>query len=496
MALNHPERWKIQQKVTDPGDGTCIFPGPNASAFDCTALGDRLPQGDVWAGRFTHMRGFFVTKASSQGPQPSTGPQLTTATAGDKLSLQARVYNLSLAPVPSDANVIVRFMAMPWDTTAGTPVSGTPSFQIGQDQAVSTGALVPFNSDGTQPNWTLVSQTFDTGDCGGQSCANQDLVFWVVVWMQTGGAAPALMGELPEHGLRSIPARGGLSGRRGPRAVVQQQPGRLQPGISHLPASQATQASAPAGGEIGAQIVQVGPAHRTLQIGQSTAVAAKVLTGGRELRAGLEVQFYDGDPLRNAPLIGLQRLPHLRARTAHDFRVRFRPQQCGQHTVYAVAGAGTRHEHTATLPTIEVKGQDCPSGGPPSPALVTGKADKVGSGRNNGKVSLQGKHALGGVLDLSRASLTLEQVRRGQRVGRTAARRQRREQPAADVHGPPRQHGHPGALRERGRRTADIPSGAEDSRPQEGDARAHPQKAEQGMILAPQRCASKASARA
>ena len=46
----------------------------------------------------------------------------------------------------------------------------------------------------------------------------------------------------------------------------------------------------------------------------------------------------------------------------------------------------------------------------PRRAVLTGKAEKVGSGRSNGKVSLQGKHPLSGALDLSKASLTIENV--------------------------------------------------------------------------------------
>ena len=54
--------------------------------------------------------------------------------------------------------------------------------------------------------------------------------------------------------------------------------------------------------------MQAGAAHRTLDRGQSTALAAKVQTGGRDLQRGLDAAFFDGDPLGSGTLIGLHRL--------------------------------------------------------------------------------------------------------------------------------------------------------------------------------------------
>ena len=201
VALNHPERWTVKLKVSDPGDGSCRPFNANSSDLDCVVLGARLPSGlgsPIWLSSFHRMRGFFITG-------PNGGPQLTTATTGDQLLLQARVYNLSLAPLPSGAIVHVRFMAMPWNTSASIPAGR--SFQIGE-QTIGGDQLPPFSSDASEPNWTLVPQTFSTSgtSCGGQSCDNQDLVFWVVVWIEH--ANGTLVGELSEHGLRSIPAKG------------------------------------------------------------------------------------------------------------------------------------------------------------------------------------------------------------------------------------------------------------------------------------------------
>jgi len=405
VALNHPERWSVKLKVTDPGNGSCRPFNATSSDVDCVVLGPRLPAGlgsQIWLSSFHRMRGFFVTG-------PNGGPQLTTATTGDQLLLQARVYNLSLAPFPAGAIVHVRFMGMPWNTSASNPAGR--SFEIGEQTITGDQLPPPFSSDASDPNWVLVPQTFATGgtSCGGQSCNNQDLVFWVAVWIEN--ANGTLAAELSEHGLKSIPA---------PGEDFLISAGREQPFSNNLgfynqvfhifPQSPTLQAPTPAQGEIGAQLVQVGAAHRTLDLGESTALAAQVRTGGRDLKGGLEVVFYDGDPLGGGTLIGLQSLPHLKAQTMYDFRVPFTPQQCGQRTVYVVAGADTRHEHTARLQPIDVKGADCEPPGPPLQIALAGSAEKVGSGGPNGKVSLHGKQPLGGALDLSTASLTLQNV--------------------------------------------------------------------------------------
>ncbi len=78
--------------------------------MDCAVLEPGFPD-NQWVSLFHIMRGFFITNASD----PGKGPQLTTAKAGDLLTLQARVYNYSLAAMPSDTRVHVRFYVQRWD---------------------------------------------------------------------------------------------------------------------------------------------------------------------------------------------------------------------------------------------------------------------------------------------------------------------------------------------------------------------------------------------
>ena len=206
-------------------------------------------------------------------------------------------------------------------------------------------------------------QPFDTSGthCGGQSCDNQDLVFWVVVWIQN--ADGTLGSELAEHGLATIPAAGEDFLAVANREQTYSNNLGFYNQVFHIfPQTPVRPAPTPLEGEIGTQILQVGAADRTLRRGQSTALAAKVHTGGRDVQGGLQVAFYDGDPILDGQLIGLQHLPHLNANSTYNYRVLFTPERCGSHTVYVVAGEDTRHEHTAKLPQIDVVGQGCKSG--------------------------------------------------------------------------------------------------------------------------------------
>jgi len=356
VGLNQPDHWQIATKTTDPGDGSCRTFQSGSSDVDCVQLGDRLPSnlpGEIWNSEFHTMRGLFIT-----GPQ-GLGPQLITATTGDQLVLQARVYNLSLKDMPAGTQVHVRFMGMLWNTSNNTPVAA--SFRIGEQ---TVAAIAPFNSDPDTPNnWVLVPQAFDTSgaNCGGQSCDNQDLVFWVAVWMEDGSGN--IVAELPLHGLDAIPGDGadfldvaGLEQTYSNKTYSNNlgfynQVFHVFPKTSPV----AAKAPMPPKGEVGAGIIKAGSESRNIRRGERTLVAAKVRTGSRDLNAGLKVAFFDGDPKTGGTLFGMHHVPHLRPDSIYDFRVAFRSDMCGRHDIYVVAGQGTRHEHTAKLKPIKVK---------------------------------------------------------------------------------------------------------------------------------------------
>ena len=63
-----------------------------------------------------------------------------------------------------------------------------------------------------------------------------------------------------------------------------------------FPKTPVLRAPTPLEGEIGAQLLQVGAADRTLRRGQSTALAAKVHTGGRDVQGACKWPFTTGTP--------------------------------------------------------------------------------------------------------------------------------------------------------------------------------------------------------
>jgi hypothetical protein len=101
VALNHPQRW-TQKEPTSQNDQqvrfncpigyTSAFGTPTADPGACTSTTTTPTPMNVTNAPFYQMKGLFVTPGTSPG-----GPPTTLATLGDTLTLQARVYNYSLA---------------------------------------------------------------------------------------------------------------------------------------------------------------------------------------------------------------------------------------------------------------------------------------------------------------------------------------------------------------------------------------------------------------
>src|SRR5215471_3753233 len=126
VALNHPTRWSVRlSTASNPNDGTCLAISAVSSDLNCASLSPSDPE-DPWLSDFHTMRGLFITGAEAGGQ----GPQLDTATAGDRLLLQARVYNYSLAAMPPGTTVHTRFYGIPWNNNNNT--ANGPSFLIGE----------------------------------------------------------------------------------------------------------------------------------------------------------------------------------------------------------------------------------------------------------------------------------------------------------------------------------------------------------------------------
>ncbi|MBV9033903.1 MAG: hypothetical protein JO182_05365 [Acidobacteriaceae bacterium] len=192
VALNHPVRWDIvSQGLENPIPSNCRQSGTGSSTMDCASLQPSFPD-NPFVSPFHIMRGFFITSAAN----PGKGPQLSTAKAGDQLTLQARVYNYSLVPMPDGSQVHVRFYAQPWNKDTHTAIGDSV---LVNNADVVLNPIPPFNDDpGAQLNWTLASTTFDT-----TPYANQYLTFWVVVWIED--SSGKLVPELSGHGLTAVP---------------------------------------------------------------------------------------------------------------------------------------------------------------------------------------------------------------------------------------------------------------------------------------------------
>lgn len=343
VAFNQPMRFSVESPKTSPGDDDrCIEVG-GLTSFNCVEINEPAPE-DPWTDEYHTMRGFFITQAAANGQ----GPQLGSINAGETLLLQARVHNFSTAAMAGTHRVRVGFYGMRWDTSDNTPIG--ESFYIG---TAETGPVPPFSTiAGAPPNWSLVSQTFDTS---GRD--NQDLVFWAVTWIDDGSSKP--VDELPGKGLKQIPQAGGL--QFADAAALEEEHGNnvgFYNQVFHVfsPASAtAVRATVPAT-RPSLQITEAGSSDATVAAGERAIVGARVVVGENDLKGGLSVVFYDGDPKAGGRAIGMHSVPHLSKGRSYEFVLPFRSRECGAHRIHAVTAPGTRFEHSVVAETVTV---DC-----------------------------------------------------------------------------------------------------------------------------------------
>lgn len=188
VALNHPSRWRIETKAVDDQAGT-------ACRGSACAVFNEANVNDVWNSQFYWMRGFFVTSVGTTPAETLEGSlQKSELTAGERVSLRARVYNYSLAGIAGGNRVKVRFYGQVWNRNGNRPTGG--SFLIDE----KTYDYLP--GFGTAPsddlNWIWAETEFDPSPY-----ENKDLVFWMAVWLEDGKGQKAA--EMPDHGLTSLP---------------------------------------------------------------------------------------------------------------------------------------------------------------------------------------------------------------------------------------------------------------------------------------------------
>ncbi|HSU43257.1 MAG TPA: hypothetical protein VLN42_03485 [Casimicrobiaceae bacterium] len=346
VALNHPTRWsvKLASGSNNPNDGTCLGISAGSSDIDCASLSPS-DANDPWLSDFHTMRGLFVTGAQANGK----GPQLDTATAGDQLLLQARVYNYSLAPMPAGTTVHTRFYGNRWDNSKLTAIG--QSFLIGESV---TGQIPPFNTDTAAPNWQRVAipKPFDTTNFG-----DQYLVFWVVVWMEDGNGK--LVAELPGHGLTAVPGALTQFADVAPfEEPYDNNVGFYKSAFYVFPKPGGSLAAKAKPGspkpEPAFRMTSPTVSVHKLGRGERIVVDLSLVTGDQPIDGGTTVRFYDGDPAKGGKAFDLERIPYLRARDAYRVSVPFASDQCGPHHLFVAAARGSAFETIERAPPVIV----------------------------------------------------------------------------------------------------------------------------------------------
>ncbi len=99
---------------------------------------------------------------------------------------------------------------------------------------------------------------------------------------------------------------------------------------------------------------QVKVSERKVAQGQAIEVSTLLRTRARSA-SGVSVVFYDGDPTKGGKAFDAERIPHIRARDAHEVKVPFRSNSCGDHQIFVTVGKGKPYEVTDSSRVISVK---------------------------------------------------------------------------------------------------------------------------------------------
>ena len=338
VALNHPSRWSNQPAAAAaPLPANCL---DSKEGIDCINLEPRRPD-NLWESNFHVMRGFFISNALSGGK----GPQLTTATAGDKLRLDARVYNYSFASMPSNSQVHVRFYTQQVDVN-------NKHLPIGDSiliKDVTLSEIPPFrDGDGDPLNWVLASTDFDTSGYD-----RKYLIFWVVAWMEDGNRNLVL--ETEGHGLKSIP------GTLNSLADVQEEEYSNNVGfyncVFYVNQNEANLAQASSGDGEPARIdiAKTRVSEKRALQGQTVDISAEVIAENSSA-SGVTALFYDGDPHAGGTVFGLERIPYIAENGTYQVEAPYHSAACGKHELFVVMHEGTPDEVVSLPRRIRV---DC-----------------------------------------------------------------------------------------------------------------------------------------
>jgi hypothetical protein len=337
VALNHPSRWSKQ-----PADAAAALPSnclDSPKGVDCIVLEPSRPD-NLWESNFHVMRGFFISNALSAGK----GPQLSTATASDKLRLEARVYNYSFAKMHESSEVHVRFYAQQIDTLHQHRPVGD-SVLINE---VKLAPIPPFSDDDDAVlNWVLAKTDFDTTGYEGKY-----LIFWVVVWIQD--ANGNLVPETEGHGLTKIP--GDLKSLAEVEAeTYSNNVGFYNSAFYVFPEPSVADLTNLDGEPATIQIAETRLSGKRVLQGQIVDASATV-TAENNSASGVTALFYDGDPHDGGVVFGLERIPYIAENESYQVEAPYRAAACGKHELYVIVHEGTPEEVLWSLGKIKV---DC-----------------------------------------------------------------------------------------------------------------------------------------
>jgi hypothetical protein len=372
VGLNHPQRWTQQ----NPSDET---PGPQLIRFNCpldqTSSFDSpecAPDPVVTRDRpkvldnkpFYQMKGLFVRN----GDLVTSGPTTYSATAGDTLTLQARIYNFSLAAMPEGTKVHADFYAQPFDK-AGGGFQSQPGDANAFAQAVYIGsaepvegmpAFCPGPSEDCGPDGTADTRNWAYAEITWQTPASDQATnwkFWVVTWMERDGA---LVEEIAGHGLQAIPAAGLNSFIDVPIETYSNNLGFYNQRFTLLPAGgdpagDALAAAAEAEPELAIELAvprdeRRARGHHWRRSRDQSQSAEATLTSNVPLRDVI-LRFYEGDPTDGGtrlfdadpadlgPPFEFELIPYLAAGDPYVVAVNYRPEGCGIRWLLAEAVA-------------------------------------------------------------------------------------------------------------------------------------------------------------
>ena len=360
IALNHSMRWANNNLNTDSGTITnCITSGNYRDCIYPHAPAPAAPMSDS----FHSMRGLFVvpTADANVGDPSNQGMQLQTTAVGTPITLEARVYNYSMNPMPGAADggtgsgsvVHVRFFAMPWGTHdrpldwQSSQFPGGASIPLGEWTSAS--GIPPFDQASPNPNWVMAYANVDPSLLTVGSYA-----FWVVAWVEDGHGN--MLPELDFKGLNANP-RTVLDNVARPTfmsvaALEPTVPDVWSPGATgstntsfsnNLGFFEQTLTVLSSGATLGKSAVrsdvgslsaaQVAVGSTKAKLGTPVDVEATLHDLGDPLK-GTSVYFYDGDPGANGQKVGARTIPYIDG-NEQTVRISYTPTTCGTHEIYA-----------------------------------------------------------------------------------------------------------------------------------------------------------------